>query len=146
MPKIKREFLLKSLRGKSATAEFKKVVTGLPEEINLKRYIRGFVRSLQGLHIKMREATAGATSMAADVWKDVRNKCKALGCGQLVIALATPLDDPHITLRYLAFMADPPKHLEELQQYNSSRRKIGDNFVTTQDEDEMLRDLSSPRP
>jgi hypothetical protein len=137
-PKIKREFLL---RGRRVTAEFKKVVTAMPEEIDLKPRIRGFVRSLSSLHLAMREATADRIKTALDVWQGMRNECKALGCAEFVSAFVASLDDPRIVLRYLAFTAEPLKHLAELQEYNSSRRNIGDDFVTNQDEDKMLRDL-----
>ncbi|MGO8988548.1 MAG: hypothetical protein ACLQGU_10570 [bacterium] len=145
IPRIKREVLLRGLRDKNVTAKFKKVVSAMPDEIDLKPRIRGFVRSLSSLHLKMREATADATKTAVDVWKGIRNECKAFGCDQFISALATPSDDPGIALKYLAFMADPLKHLGELQEYNSSGRKIGDHFVTSQDEDKMLRDLAPPR-
>jgi hypothetical protein len=138
-PKIKKELLFEGAR---VPAEFKKVVTAMPDEIDLKARIRGFVRSLSNLHVAMREATAETIKAAVDLWQGVRNECKALGCGKFASALATSSDDPGIVLRYLVFTAEPLEHLGELQEYNSSRRKIGDCFVSSQDEDKMLRDLA----
>jgi hypothetical protein len=139
-PKIKKELLL--VGGRGVSAEFKKVVTAMPDEIDLKARIRGFVRSLSSLHVAMREATRDSIKTAVDLWQGMRNDCKALGCGKFVSALATSSDNPGVVLRYLAFTAEPYEHIVELQEYNSPRRKIGDCFVTSQDEDKMLRDLA----
>jgi hypothetical protein len=136
--KIKKELLLKGTR---VPLQFKKVVTSMPDEIDLKPRIRGFVRSLSNLHLAMRKVNADAIATAVDLWKGVRSECKVLGCGKFVSALATPSDDPSIVLRYLAFTDEALKHLGEVQEYNSSPRKIGDCFITSQDEDKMLRNL-----
>lgn len=145
--KLKKEFLLsdEKVRNGKGAAEFKKILTPMPDEIDLAPRIRGFLRSLSTLHFAMREATADGIKTAVDLWKGMRNECKDLGCGYLPSALATSSDDPRNILRYLPFTAGPLEHLRELQEYNSSGRKIGDDFVTSQDEDKMLRDLTPPR-
>lgn len=138
-PKIKKKELLANRD--AAKKGINTLLAGMPEEIDLKPHMRAFMRSIAELHIQVRNATDDVVKTSEQHLRAAIDICKSKGCSNLLSAMVISVDDPTEILEYTALMEEPLNYLSELREYNSPAGRVGECFVTSQDEDLMLKDL-----
>src|SRR4030042_783798 len=138
-PKIKKKELLANRD--AAKKGINTLLAGMPEEIDLKPHIRAFMRSIAELHIQVRNATDDVVKTSEQHLREAIDICKSKGCSNILSAMVISVDDPREILGYIALMEEPLNYLSELREYNSPAGRVGECFVTSQDEDLMLKDL-----
>jgi hypothetical protein len=137
-PKIRKKELLSDR--KASQIDIASLLAEMPEEFDLKPHLRAFMISIADIHLQMRGDTDNFVTTAEEQWRAVIDLSKSQGSSDMIAAIITSRNDPAEILDYIAFLKAPLNYLSELREYNSLPTSFGNEFVTSQDENLILKD------